>query len=64
MLDLTIYAIAGPQDYPTNSIEVAFEKMSHVIESGVTVFQYRDKGDGFSTIRATRTAGSSFTGRC
>lgn len=47
MLDLTIYAIAGPQDYPTDSIEVAFEKMGHVIESGVTFFQYRDKGMAF-----------------
>lgn len=43
-LDLRAYFIAGPQDFPKLSIDDAVDKISVIIKSGVTVYQFRDKG--------------------
>ena len=43
-LDLTVYFIAGPQDFPKLSIAEATEKISSIIKSGVSLYQFRDKG--------------------
>ncbi len=44
ILDLRAYFIAGPQDFPKLSIDDAVDKISVIIKSGVTVYQFRDKG--------------------
>ena len=44
ILDLRAYFIAGPQDFPKLSIDDAINKISVIIKSGVTVYQFRDKG--------------------
>ncbi len=44
ILDLRAYFIAGPQDFPKLSIDDAIDKISVIIKSGVTVYQFRDKG--------------------
>ncbi|BDH81550.1 thiamine phosphate synthase [Lactococcus lactis] len=44
ILDLRAYFIAGPQDFQKLSIDDAIDKISVIIKSGVTVYQFRDKG--------------------
>lgn len=44
ILDLRVYFIAGPQDFPNLSIDDAIEQISVIIKSGITVYQFRDKG--------------------
>ena len=44
ILDLRLYFIAGPQDFPNLSIDDAIEQISVIIKSGITVYQFRDKG--------------------
>ncbi|MFC4653018.1 thiamine phosphate synthase [Lactococcus nasutitermitis] len=41
---LKCYFIAGPQDFPNLSLEEAEVKISKLIASGVTAYQFRDKG--------------------
>jgi len=41
---LTCYFIAGPQNFPELSIEEAVEKIIEILESGVSSYQFRDKG--------------------
>ncbi|MBB5888754.1 thiamine phosphate synthase [Lactovum miscens] len=41
---LRAYFIAGPQDFPGETIDEAKLKISRIIQSGVTAFQFRDKG--------------------
>ncbi|KKW72959.1 thiamine-phosphate diphosphorylase, thiE [Lactococcus cremoris] len=43
-LDLSVYFIAGPQNFPECSLDEATQKIALIIKSGVTVYQFRDKG--------------------
>lgn len=41
---LRAYFIAGPQDFSEVSIDGAEKKIERIIQSGITAFQFRDKG--------------------
>lgn len=43
-LDLSVYFIAGPQNFPKCSLDEAVHKIALIVKSGVTVYQFRDKG--------------------
>lgn len=43
-LDLSVYFIAGPQNFSECSLDGATQKIALIIKSGVTVYQFRDKG--------------------
>lgn len=41
---LSLYGIAGPQNFVGSDQIVALQRMKEMISSGITIFQYRDKG--------------------
>ena len=43
-LDLSVYFIAGSQNFSECSLDEATQKIALIIKSGVTVYQFRDKG--------------------
>lgn len=43
-LDLSVYFIAGPQNFSECSLDGATQKIALIIKSGVTVYQFWDKG--------------------
>ncbi|MFP7242415.1 thiamine phosphate synthase [Pediococcus pentosaceus] len=42
--NLELYFVAGPQDFPDLSLVEAEKRMATIIASGVTTYQFRDKG--------------------
>lgn len=42
--DLRFYGVAGPQDFPSENLESNMISIKNIIKSGITAFQYRDKG--------------------
>lgn len=53
--NLELYFVAGPQDFPGLSIADAEKRIAMIIASGVTTYQFRDKGTQYDSVEQRLT---------